>query len=307
MRKWVLLVFALVIVTISFYFVIPALTPSGYSTASDCTSTAAMRQIIRQQNWQWWPGHKTGENIYEFENCKYIVQKVLLNGIRFDIVTETDTLNGFLQFEPYGKDSTLFSWHPGYTFTKNPFGRIAAYFDIKRMDRSVKKLIDSMQRYFNLQKNVYGMNIVEQKITDSSLISMKTGYDHYPSSEEIYAMIDSLKHYISIKNGEEKNYPMLNVRKTGEEQYEAMVGVPTKWDLPAEGPFHLKKMVLGNVLMGEIRGGPGTIRQAERNLAFYVTDYRMTSPAIPFQSLVTNRLLEPDTSKWITRLYYPVF
>ena len=29
------------------------------------------------------------------------------------------------------------------------------------------------------------------------------------------------------------------------------------------------------------------------------------SPAIPFESLITNRLEEPDTSKWVTKIYYP--
>jgi hypothetical protein len=29
--------------------------------------------------------------------------------------------------------------------------------------------------------------------------------------------------------------------------------------------------------------------------------------AIPYQSLVTDRMKEPDTMKWLTRLYVPVF
>jgi hypothetical protein len=28
--------------------------------------------------------------------------------------------------------------------------------------------------------------------------------------------------------------------------------------------------------------------------------------AIPFQSLITDRVKEPDTAKWITKLYAPV-
>jgi len=100
---------------------------------------------------------------------------------------------------------------------------------------------------------------------------------------------------------------MLNVFETGPESYEAMVAIPTKWDIPMEGNFKLKKMVLGNILVGEVKGGVKTITQQEKELAFYVTDHNKMSPAISFQSLVTNRLQEPDTSKWVTRLYYPVF
>jgi hypothetical protein len=86
-----------------------------------------------------------------------------------------------------------------------------------------------------------------------------------------------------------------------------MVAIPTKTDLPSEGNFSLKKMVLGNILMAEVKGGMYTILKGEEEMTNYVNDYKKTAPAIPFQSLVTNRLVETDTSKWITRLYYPIF
>ena len=66
-------------------------------------------------------------------------------------------------------------------------------------------------------------------------------------------------------------------------------------------------MVLGNILVGEVKGGLSTILNAEKQLANYVFDYGKASPAIPFQSLVTDRSLEADSSKWITRLNYPIF
>jgi hypothetical protein len=38
----------------------------------------------------------------------------------------------------------------------------------------------------------------------------------------------------------------------------------------------------------------------------YKDDYQRVSPAIPFYSLITDRLKEPDSSKWITKIYFPV-
>ena len=35
-------------------------------------------------------------------------------------------------------------------------------------------------------------------------------------------------------------------------------------------------------------------------------DYHLTSPAISFQSLVTDRQVEKDSLKWITKIYYPI-
>jgi hypothetical protein len=39
----------------------------------------------------------------------------------------------------------------------------------------------------------------------------------------------------------------------------------------------------------------------------YISDYQRTVMAIPFQSLVTDRRKEADTTKWLTKLYFPIF
>jgi hypothetical protein len=59
--------------------------------------------------------------------------------------------------------------------------------------------------------------------------------------------------------------------------------------------------------MAEVKGGLFSVINGEEELTYYLSDYKKNSPAIPFQSLVTNRLLEIDTSKWVTKLYYPIF
>ena len=64
---------------------------------------------------------------------------------------------------------------------------------------------------------------------------------------------------------------------------------------------------MGNILTGEVKGGTYTINQAEMELKNFVTDFKRISPAIPYQSLITNRLQEKDTTKWITKLYYPIY
>jgi len=62
----------------------------------------------------------------------------------------------------------------------------------------------------------------------------------------------------------------------------------------------------GFILEGEVKNGPYTIDAAMEQLEVYRADHQYTSPAIPYQLLVTDRLKETDTSKWITKLYYPI-
>ncbi len=66
-------------------------------------------------------------------------------------------------------------------------------------------------------------------------------------------------------------------------------------------------MFPGKILSTEIKGGEYAVETGFKELSNYISDNQLTSPAIPFQSLVTNRVMEPDTSKWITKLYYPIY
>jgi hypothetical protein len=169
------------------------------------------------------------------------------------------------------------------------------------------KLVNEMKKYFAISSNVYGMKITEEKVKDSTMIALKQTFDHYPSTKEIYTMIHSIQKYVKDNGGTESDYPMLNVHKEGVRRYQTMVAVPTNKDLPANEKFELKKMVLGNILKAEVTGDVERVKNGEKELANYVDDYHKISPAIPFQSLVTDRISQPDSTKWITRLYYPIF
>ena len=63
----------------------------------------------------------------------------------------------------------------------------------------------------------------------------------------------------------------------------------------------------GNLLEGEISGGFASIRKAFNEYENFIKDYAKTSPAIPYELIITDRTKERDTAKWITRLCYPVF
>jgi hypothetical protein len=126
--------------------------------------------------------------------------------------------------------------------------------------------------------------------------------------QEIDAMIQDLKKYIVQNNAIEKNSPMLNVLKLDSSHYEAMSAIPVDKALPRTNEFAPKFLLKGgNVLEAQVQGGPTTIENGLQEIEKFRSDYKYTSPAIPYQLLVTDRLKETDTTKWTTKLCYPVF
>lgn len=308
MKKW-LIIFGLLFIAIiaAVYFLIPTNQQFNYQITVNCTESAVARRIINKEKWQWWQGQKEDSSIYSYKNYNYKIDKILFNGLHATVSNNKDSIKGTLLFSYYGNDYTQFFWSSTYNLSTNPFKKIVQYVKLKKIEKNTEDLLQDVKKYFDKEENIYGMKIIKERVTESSMISIKDTFPNYPSTEEIYDMINSLKEYIKKTGGEETNHPMLHVQQHDSTTYEAMVAVPTKSDLPSEGKFRLKKMMVGNILMAEVKGGLYTVIKGEQELTNYVNDYKKIAPAIPFQSLVTNRLLETDTSKWITRLYYPVF
>ena len=143
-------------------------------------------------------------------------------------------------------------------------------------------------------------------VKDTILVTTNFSSIQYPSTSKIYSAIDSIKNYISLNNAKETNYPMLHILQDSG-LYKTQVAIPVNMVIPQSRIYLVKRMVPGKILVGEIKGGNYSTGEALRQMQIFMTDNALSSPAIPFESLITNRMEEPDTSKWVTKIYYPVF
>lgn len=309
MKKWLIILTVLIIAFIcSVYILIPAEQTFTYSTEVNCTNEAATRFLVNKSRWQqWWPGEKKEEHVYTYKKYNYRITKLLLNGFEATIFNEKDSVAGWLNMQPSGNNAVTFEWQSQFSYPGNPVTRLMLYKEATEIKKNIESLLLDIKKFFDEEKNVYGFTASVQKVTDEFLITVKQPMDHSPSTEEIYGIIKDIKNYISQKGGKEKNPPMLNVHNEVPGKYDVMVAIPTTRQLPQEGKFLYREMVLGNILVADVTGGVYKVQKAEEELNNYVFDHQKTSPAIPYQSLVTDRVAEKDTAKWITRLYYPVF
>ena len=308
MRRLLLLVFILLLVSATIFYVrIPEKETYSYRTAFKCTNNSAIRLLHDSIQWKkWWVGKQESNSIYSFNNRNYHFQQMTLPGIEAKTSIGDDSVSTFFHVYPYNVDSSHFEWSYVFAYSSNPFTKIKQYLELRSLKKDFKHFLVAAKPFFEDEKNTYGMKIETQRVKDSTLISLKKTFDHYPTTEEVYSLVTDVKNYIKAKGGEESNAPMLNIFSTTDNQYDVMVGIPTKADVAEEAPFIRKKMILGYILVGDVKGGMVTVAAAEKRMADYAFDHQRTAPAIPFQSLITNPMQEKDTSKWVTRIYYPV-
>lgn len=156
-------------------------------------------------------------------------------------------------------------------------------------------------------KDLYGYDIKNEKVQMQFLLSTNKVFPHYPTTEDIYSLVSIIRDHISKTDGKEEFFPMLNIESKDSINYFVRVGVPVNKKLPDGGNVALMQMVKdGNILVTEVKGDPKTINKAIKQVEKYISDYQRSIIAIPFQSLETDRSKEPDSSKWITKIYYPV-
>ena len=265
--------------------------------------TAASRHINNPAQWSsWWPG----ETPLVFEDRQYTINPLTFDAANMIITNDKDSMSGIIKLYPLSTDSLSIHWEFTKEASANPIQHIKNYFFVKRTRNQLNDIIESMKEFISSPQNLYGFEVEQTTVTDTLLVAIKTSIDHYPNTDDVYRLVERLRNYIKQSNAEETNVPMLNILKIDSTKYQYMVAIPVNKILPGEGEIQMKRMIPGNILVTEIRGGEATIDAAFNSFDNLITDYKRKSPAIPFQLLITNRQEVRDTSRWITKLYYPV-
>jgi hypothetical protein len=120
-------------------------------------------------------------------------------------------------------------------------------------------------------------------------------------------LLGKIRAYILERGAVESGYPIANVTPEKDSGYQLMAAVPVDRVLPDKGKIFFRRMVPAKFLIAEVRGGDHTVRAAFDHMREYIADHQRTVMAIPFQTIVTDRMKEQDTTKWSTWLYCPVF
>jgi hypothetical protein len=304
-RVAVILILLLIILTGILYFGISSTQSFSKSVAVACTNEGALRVLLNERNTKkGWPGEKLNDSTYMLNDLKYSIGANLINATSLNFF---ELGSGQLVIEETTPDSSRFTAIIRQQLSLNPLQRIKDYFAMQQIKIRVDDFLTALKQNFDGEELVYGIGIKMSRVTDSAMISTRKLMTHYPSVTEVYEMIDAIRAYIKANGGEETSAPMLNVFEEGKNQYLVMVAVPTATYVQGNEAFLQKRMLAnGYILVSEITGGDYTIEKTEKAMQQYVTDHQKSSPAIPFQMLLTDRRVETDTSKWKTRVYYPV-
>jgi len=305
--KWIATTILLIIVlaVASVYIFIPSRLFVSTVVKANCNAIAASRTINNKQWRNAFYAHT--DSSFLLNGYSYTVADPLYNAADINISHNEDQYRTHIMFIKLSEDSCMVRWTTTIAAGNSPLSRITSYSKAVALKRNMEEVTGQLQSYWRNSKNIYGYNITHTTLTDTFLVSIKQEKRSQPSISDIYALVNDLKSYIKKQGATETNYPMLNITFTGN-SFETMVGIPVNKTLPAYSNIYPKRLspIKDKILTTDVQGGPATIRQAYQQIELYMNDHSLAAPVIPFEFMITDRSKEADTSKWLTKIFYPI-
>ncbi|MEO7311725.1 MAG: hypothetical protein ABIX01_15080 [Chitinophagaceae bacterium] len=318
MKKWllVLLVIILGVVIASFAF-IPSVIKLSRIEKVAANSEEVYRYFTDAQLRQKWLASSNAApaaasitpacQAFVFKGDSFYVTAVHVPSVTVMIGNEKEKTSSKVLMIPAGNDSTIIIWEAEINAGSNPVGRIANYVKASAIKEHVTEILNVYSRFISVPQNVYNFPIVESKVVDTLLLTTRKIFPSNPSPAQIFAIADAQKKYAADNGAALTNAPMLNMTILDSSHFQCTVAQPVSKALPVSGDIYMSRMIPGKILVQTVNGGPETIKYAFSRLSDYFRQHRHVSPALPFESMITNRSTETDTSKWMTKIFYPIF
>ena len=313
MKKFLIFLFALcVLVLICIYIFIPSKLEISKVEYVKSNVYGTFRVVSDGNTWKkWWPNKDSVksdfvEKSFFYNGYYYHLSNKFYHSIEVIISDKNLSVQSSIDFIKINLDSVILIWKCQLPSGLDPFSKIKKYQQAEKIKNNMTQILSQLRLFLEKNENIYGIDLHVIMSKDSTMVLTKSVFSKYPTTSDIYNLIGNLKKYIASEGATENNFPMLHIKKLNDSTYETMVAIPVNKELAGNNKISFSRFVPWKVLTAEVRGGNYSVDEALRQMKIYISDYQKTAMAIPFQSLVTNRMMEPDSSKWITRIYTPV-
>ena len=312
MKNYLLILLVLLtLIVASIYLFLPQKVEVGkiYDLKGNAAATLRiLSDSTRRANW--WPGTFNKEadrgSVFKYNDIHFKPGHTYTNGAVIFIKWEEENIESNLTVVPLNSDSVRLIWKCDLPESNHPVRRIKSYYLAKNIRNSMTGILEKLDHFLQNEENIYGIQFEIKMSKDSTLVMTKKRFTTYPSEKQIYDLVNQLQSYTREEGALETNHPMLDVKRTGKNEFETMVAIPVNKELAGKGDIYFSRFVPWKVLTAEVTGGVSKVEEALHQMDLYISDHKLTRMAVSFQSLVTNRMEQPDSTQWITRIYTPV-
>ena len=244
---------------------------------------------------------------FSYHSKQYKITYKTIASIIIQLKNKDSALTTSLSFIPHEPDSTYLLWQTSLASGTNPITRFKNYLLSRSIGNDFSSILQRLKNYVPNNDDVYGIKVEKMEVNDSILVASSSNVKSFPTISYIYGQFNKLRLYVQNNSGNITGPPMLNISTGDSINYLVRVALPVDKELAGTNEIKYKRMMnKGKILKVRVKGGYDAINKAYTSLVSYVNDYHFVSPAISFQSLITDRSKVANPDEWITDIYYPV-
>jgi hypothetical protein len=318
MKRLFLIVFiALVVITLSTYIFIPGTIKVTSSSVMPTSENGTERFITNKTSWNSWWNYSLKDSLtkvstknletYSQNGDSFEITELQYKAAKINIKHNSHTIDSKLVIIPLSIDSTGVQWSYAIKSSLNPYERMMQYLDASKVKNNMDLVLQHLNDYLQRDENIYGIHITRESTKDTTLVLTKVILANRPTTKDIYNTIGQLQQFAKTNNATATGNPIYNISIKENKQFQLMCALPISHPIIPNAQFSNISMVKGSFMVTEVIGGDSTLSDAAKKMQLYFDDYRRVTMAVNFTMLVSDRMYQTDTSKWISRLYYPVF
>lgn len=303
MKNLIILVFLLAAaIVLGASLLMPAQPRVSETAVVHAPQGTVVRALATRSLWErWW----TKPDMLSYPVDNFHNSEVIEPAFTLEVKLDKKAIPMPLVIMPLGNDSARVVLQVLLPESKGMMGKARNFFTAKRVAAGVDDLLQALKSFSEKEENIYGLKVQQVKVRDSILLTTTFMHDAAPGPAFIDSIVGNMK-AVAQQGGAAVTGPvMMHFEKSGN-MHLVMLGLPVDREVEARGDYRTRRMVMGNLLEAEVRGGRTEIEKGFRQMEKYIRDHRRTSPAIPFEVPLTNRMAEADSNKWLTRIYYPI-
>lgn len=167
---------------------------------------------------------------------------------------------------------------------------------------------DALKSYMYDTKAFYGISIFSGKVIDSNILVQKKIVPVAAKNAEVIKVQQELKDYIKLHNIRQEQPVMADIRNVSKDSALVMIGIPIVGRGKTDGKFifmHLPRN--GNMLSAYYKGLYGGRQKVYQALKNYLSDRSMSSPEVPYEKFLNNKIPASDTALVNMQINIPIF
>ncbi len=310
-------------------FLFPAKINIEKSTIIKASKEVIFEQINNPRNWEKWSpwfkidtamdvkyfGNKKGENSgieWKSEDSRIGCGRLtLLDSKPCDtIYAEVETLNKgkgtiyYLFKKAEGGVKVTFKYE--MNLGNNPILRYIGLFIGKRLSKNYVNELDSLKKFTENLPLPYMYKIEEVQSKAFNYIGIREKVSFKEIGLKMESIMNELMVFVKKNNLKMTNVPFSISYSVANDTIDFETAMPVEQCKAVSPKIHIGQMNECNAVVLDYYGPYNKIKKGYNSINNWIFDNKKKITGAPFEMYFTNPLIDKDSTKWLTKIYYPV-